>query len=646
MKGNPSVRSPRHAVAERPFIVIWESTRACPLACLHCRATARPDRDPHELSGAQARALMRQTAEFGRPSPLFVITGGDPFQRHDLTDLIAYGTSLGLRIAVSPSGTPTLNRANLTAVREAGAVALSLSLDGSTAERHDAFRGVDGVFAWTLAGWRTAHDIGLKVQINTTLTRHSLRDLADIAALVRREGAMLWSGFLLVPTGRGTQLDGLTPQEVEDAMHFLYDCGVVIATKTTEGHHFRRVAVQRAIHAERGTRPELGPLYAELTDRAAELGLFEGQLRPRRRPPMDVSSARGFVFVSHTGEVHPSGFLPVSAGNVKHASLPDIYRTGDLFVSLRDPGRLRGKCGECEFSQVCGGSRSRALAVTGDMFAEDPYCAYRAGLLPPPGRAAGSARTGLLPKWNLMRSVTVIGAGISGLTAAWALRDTARVTVLDSAPRVGGKIRTGPCRRRPRGPGRGVHGDAGPRCRPSGAGRRPGRRTVRARPAPVTIWTRGALRPMPAGHLMGIPTDPDALAGTGLLSDEAAARLRLDETLPAKPQADDVSVAEYLGGRLGQVAVDRLGSRYSAGCTRAAPTGSRCGPCSRAWRRSPSGASRCSPRCGRCGRSPGPPPRARGARSPGARAPFPYGACAAATAGSRMPWPRRAAPGS
>ncbi|MFD4479990.1 TIGR04053 family radical SAM/SPASM domain-containing protein [Streptomyces sp. NPDC058471] len=382
MKANPSVRTPRHAVAERPFIVIWESTRACPLACLHCRATAQPDRDPGELSGSEARDLMRQTAEFGRPSPLFVITGGDPFQRRDLNDLVAYGTSLGLRIAVSPSGTPTLNRTNLTAVRDAGAVALSLSLDGSTAERHDAFRGVDGVFEWTIDGWRTARDLGLKVQINTTLTRYSLPDLADIAALVRREGAMLWSGFLLVPTGRGRQLDGLTPQEVEDAMHFLYDCGAVIATKTTEGHHFRRVAVQRAIHAERGTRPEFGPLHGELIRRAAELGLFDGSLRTRRRPPMDVSSARGFVFVSHTGEVHPSGFLPVSAGSVRHGSLPDIYRTSDLFVSLRDPARLRGKCAHCEFSQVCGGSRSRAHALTGDMFAEDPYCAYRPGTFP------------------------------------------------------------------------------------------------------------------------------------------------------------------------------------------------------------------------------------------------------------------------
>ncbi|MFD9677214.1 TIGR04053 family radical SAM/SPASM domain-containing protein, partial [Streptomyces sp. NPDC059981] len=361
------VRRPRHAVAERPFIVIWEATRACQLACLHCRAEARTERDPRELGGAGARRVMDQVAAFGRPAPLFVITGGDPFQRADLTDLVAYGTSLGLRVAVSPSGTPTLTRENLSAVRDAGAVALSLSLDGSTAARHDAFRGVPGVYDRTLEGWRAARELGLKVQINTTVTRDSLEDLADIAALVRREGAMLWSGFVLVPAGRGERLDSLTAGETEDVLHFLYDCGAVLATKTTEGHHFRRVALQRSILDARGERPRLGALYGRLGERAARLGLFEGRRRPVRRPPMDVSSGRGFVFVSHTGEVHPSGFLPLSAGNVTHHPLTAIYRGSALFTTLRDPSLLRGKCGACEFKTVCGGSRSRAYGFTGDV---------------------------------------------------------------------------------------------------------------------------------------------------------------------------------------------------------------------------------------------------------------------------------------
>lgn len=376
------VRRPRHAVDERPFIVIWETTRACPLACLHCRALAQPARDPRELDGADARRLMDQIAAFGKPSPLFVITGGDPFQRPDLTDLIAYGTALGLRVAVSPSGTPTLGRANLTAVRDAGAIALSLSVDGSTPARHDAFRGVDGVFDWTIDGWRTARELGLKVQVNTTVTRESLEDIADIAALVRREGAMLWSGFVLVPTGRGEQLSALGADEVEDVLHFLYDTGAVLATKTTEAHHFRRVAMQRTILERHGERPELGPLYARLTARARELGLHEGARRAVRRPPMDVSSGRGFVFVSHTGEVHPSGFLPLSAGNVKHHPLGDIYRGSALFTTLRDPSLLGGACGRCEFNTVCGGSRSRAYGATGRVLAADPWCAYEPGSFP------------------------------------------------------------------------------------------------------------------------------------------------------------------------------------------------------------------------------------------------------------------------
>ncbi|MER5871094.1 TIGR04053 family radical SAM/SPASM domain-containing protein [Streptomyces sp. NPDC002044] len=376
------VRQPRHAVSERPFLVIWEATRACPLACLHCRAEARTARHPDELDGADARRVMDQTAAFGRPAPLFVITGGDPFQRADLTGLVAYGTSLGLRVAVSPSGTPTLTRENLAAVRDAGAVALSLSLDGSTAARHDAFRGVPGVFDRTLEGWRAARGLGLKVQVNTTVARESLEDLADIAALVRREGAMLWSGFVLVPAGRGGALEPLAPAEVEDVLHFLYDCGAVLATKTTEGHHFRRVALQRTVLDARGERPVLGPLYGRLSARAAELGLFDGAHRTARRPPMDVSSGRGFVFVSHTGEVHPSGFLPVSAGNVRHHPLTEIYRGSALFTTLRDPSLLRGRCGACEFKPVCGGSRSRAYGFTGDVLETDPYCAYEPGSFP------------------------------------------------------------------------------------------------------------------------------------------------------------------------------------------------------------------------------------------------------------------------
>ncbi|GHD90655.1 TIGR04053 family radical SAM/SPASM domain-containing protein [Streptomyces naganishii] len=379
------VRVQRQDVGERPFIVIWESTRACPLACLHCRAEAVPDRDPRELGTEAAKDLMRQIAAFGQPAPLFVITGGDPFQRPDLLELIAYGKEAGVRVAVSPSGTPTLTADRLRAVHEVGAAALSLSLDGSTPELHDGFRGVPGVYGWTIDAWDTARELGMKVQINTTVTRHNLHDLPDIVRLVHTHGAMLWSAFFLVPTGRGAALGSLTPEETEDVLNFVHDVGLTVPAKTTEAHHFRRVALQRRILADLGEDHEkvlrLGPLYRELRDRAAGLGLTGGGRRARR-PPLDVNAGRGFVFVSHTGTVHPSGFLPLGAGSVRERPLTEIYRTSELFTGLRDADRLGGRCGSCEFRRVCGGSRSRAYGLTGDPYAEEPWCGYVPGSFP------------------------------------------------------------------------------------------------------------------------------------------------------------------------------------------------------------------------------------------------------------------------
>jgi radical SAM protein len=386
----PRLRTPRGDPADRPFLVIWESTQACPLACQHCRASARPERDPGELSTGEAAELMRQVASFGRPAPLFVITGGDPFQRPDLYELIRHGTELGLAMSVSPSGTPTLTRQALRDCYDAGARAVSLSLDAATPAGHDGFRGVAGVFGWTLDAWRAAREIGLKVQINTTVTRRTVVDLPEIAALVREHGATLWSVFLLVPTGRGRQLAALDAEGTEDVLHALYDVGETVPVKTTEAHHFRRVCLQRHVLAERGVDPGpalgLGPLYRRLHVRLAELDLLDR--RRTRRPPMRVSAGNGFVFVSHTGSVHPSGFLPVGGGNVRDADLPTIYRTAPLFTGLRDLSLLRGRCGECEFRTVCGGSRARAYAVTGDLRAEDPACAYRPGSFPYPGELA------------------------------------------------------------------------------------------------------------------------------------------------------------------------------------------------------------------------------------------------------------------
>jgi radical SAM protein len=376
-----SVRVVHQDRTDRPFLVIWEATRACALACVHCRAEAIPSRDPDELGTAAAFALMDEIAAFGRPSPIFVITGGDPFERPDLADLVRYGKSIGLPMAVSPSATQALNVESLTAIRDAGLTALSLSLDGSTVEVHDAFRGIPGTFERTMDGWKVARELGLKVQINSTVTMANVHQLPEIAALVKEVGAMTWSAFMLVPTGRGTNLDAPSASQVEDIMNFLYDMGQIVPTRTTEGHHFKRVSYQRDVLAKLDLdyvqELNLGPLYCSLSDRAAELGLADRQRV--RRAPLNVSSANGFVFISHTGEVHPSGFLPISAGNVRTASLQTIYRDSELFTGIRDVARLKGRCGECEFAGICGGSRSRAYAATGDLYAEDLLCSYIPG---------------------------------------------------------------------------------------------------------------------------------------------------------------------------------------------------------------------------------------------------------------------------
>ncbi|WP_413452370.1 TIGR04053 family radical SAM/SPASM domain-containing protein [Georgenia phoenicis] len=386
----PAVRSVRHDPADRPLLVIWEATQACALACVHCRAEARPARHPLELDTEEATELMRQVASFGRPSPIFVITGGDCFERPDLFELVRRGRELGLAVAVSPSGTEKLDRDALRGLQDAGATALSLSLDGASAQVHDGFRRVPGTFERTVEAWRTARELGMKVQVNSTVSSRTVHELPQLADLVRTHGAMTWSAFMLVPMGRGVDLGRLTAREAEDVLNYLYDIGRYVPVKTTEGHHFRRVALQRAVLGEQGVDHVaalgLGELYAELTERTRALGW--GEEERRRRPPINVNAASGFVFVSHVGTVHPSGFLPVVAGNVRQQPLPEIYRSSELFTGLRDGSRLNGRCGACEFSGVCGGSRSRAFATSGDPYAEDPLCAYEPGSFPYPRELA------------------------------------------------------------------------------------------------------------------------------------------------------------------------------------------------------------------------------------------------------------------
>ncbi|WP_353509382.1 TIGR04053 family radical SAM/SPASM domain-containing protein [Intrasporangium sp.] len=374
-----AVRRLRHAPEERPMIVIWEVTRACALVCLHCRADAQHRRNPHELTTEQGRALLDDIAAFGKPHPIVVLTGGDPFERPDLAELVRHGTSLGLHMALSPSVTPRLTTEVLAQLHDAGAGALSLSLDGARAETHDAFRGVPGVFDATLQAALDVREAGFRLQVNSTVTRANVPELPELLRTVIDLGASLWSVFFLVPTGRGELLQPLEPQQVEDVLNWLHDVSDLVAIKTTEAPHYRRVAIQRARAGVVGTpsrAPAVGELHRQLTDAVAGLRAQRHTQTRRPRPPIEVNSGRGFAFIDHVGEVYPSGFLPHRCGNVKDAGFREIYRTSPLLRSLRDPAQFHGKCGVCEFRDVCGGSRSHAYAVTGDLLASDPTCVY------------------------------------------------------------------------------------------------------------------------------------------------------------------------------------------------------------------------------------------------------------------------------
>src|SRR5680860_945953 len=374
------VRLLHHDASVRPFIVIWEVTRACQLVCTHCRADAIRSRSPFELSTNEGRQLLDDLASFGTPRPLVVLTGGDPFERPDLPELVAHGTKLGLSMALSPSVTDRLTREVLVELHDAGAKAISLSLDGASAQTHDSFRGVDGVFDDTMDAAHMVRDVGYRLQINTTVTRGNVHELPQILKTVLELGTTLWSVFFLVPTGRGKLLEPLTAAEEEEVLHWLHDVSALVAIKATEAPHYRRIAMQRAGVDELDDVFPVGPLRAQLRHDTADL--LTGQEPRRRHPraPIDVNSGRGLASAANVGMVYPSGFLPVAVGSVRDQRFPEIYRGSGLLQALRNPDAFGGKCGQCEFRTVCGGSRSHAYATTGDPLAEDPSCLYQPSL--------------------------------------------------------------------------------------------------------------------------------------------------------------------------------------------------------------------------------------------------------------------------
>jgi radical SAM protein len=364
---------------QAPFLVIWETTQACDLACKHCRAEAQPDRHPDELTTQEAKSLLKDIRRFG--PIVFVFSGGDALKRPDLEELIEYGSGLGLRMAATPAATPLATEERIRGLELAGLTRLAISLDGSNPLIHDEFRQVEGSFDEAIRVLATAREAGMSTRVNTVITRHNLHDFDALGRLMGDLGIRLWEVFLLVPMGRAKRSQVASATEFEDTFHRLYELAESASfdVKATVAPHYNRVVLQRKAAAAEdinaGDTRRRGSLVIGGTHDPLTAGTAYSYL-DRIRRARNVNDGDGFLFVSHTGEIMPSGFLPLAAGNVRTDDIVQVYRNSELFRNLRDRSLLKGKCGHCEFRDICGGSRARAWAVTGDHLSSEPYCSH------------------------------------------------------------------------------------------------------------------------------------------------------------------------------------------------------------------------------------------------------------------------------
>jgi radical SAM protein len=379
---------------KKPVSIMWESTIACGLACKHCKASAKKNPDPDELTTEEARELIDQIVEFGKPYPILRITGGNALLREDIFEIINYAKDEGLAVTIAPSTTPHLNRENIERLEKAGADVVAMSIDGADAESHDSFRGVHGTFDMMVNATRIMKEIGLPFRLLTTVCKFNVRSLPEIFLLSKKLGAIGWYLYMLIPTGRAREEYGITPEEFEDVFNFIYDImkSPLIPVNAIAGSEpYRRVAVMRRLVEEGKLEEEAlrqGELYRflrkkldRLIPEPPPLGRTKSAYKPR-----DKIFGKG-IFISRNGTVFPSSFLPIDLGNIRDDSLADIYRGAEILRDIQDPAKLKGRCGICEFNDICRGSRSRAYAVTGDYLAEDPYCAYQPGTV---GRREGN----------------------------------------------------------------------------------------------------------------------------------------------------------------------------------------------------------------------------------------------------------------
>ncbi len=348
---------------QNPLMFYYEVTMACDLVCKHCRASAQEQPHPEQLTKGQSKMLIDQVATFPR-RPMMVMTGGDPLKRPDLFELIRYAVDQQLQVALTPSATPLATLEAFQQARDAGVRRLGISLDGADPLTHDAFRGWEGSFERTMGMLQNARKLNMGVQVNTTITRRNVHQVDAMAELLAAEGIAMWSVFFLVPVGRGVEEERIKPQEYEEVFQRLWHHAQTkpYSVKTTEAPHYRRFVLQR------GGDPLAGPQGKD--DSAARRG---------HRAPLGVGDGKGIMFVSHTGEIFPAGFLPLLCGRFPQDSVVDIYQNHPSFRALRDPDGLKGRCGICEYRHVCGGSRARAYALTGDPLQTEPDCVYVPG---------------------------------------------------------------------------------------------------------------------------------------------------------------------------------------------------------------------------------------------------------------------------
>lgn len=347
-----------------PFTIAWEVTRACAFACKHCRADAQHGRDPQELTTEESYQLIDRLTEFG--NPILIFTGGDPMMRRDLFDLIAYASEKGLRCSLTPTATALPTTERLQKAKEAGIRRIALSMDAPRAAVHDEFRQVIGSWERTMRILQNAQEVGLSVQVNTTVSTFNVDLLPEMVPFIEEVKAVQWSVFFLVPTGRAQAKWLISPEEHERTFNWLYDLSTEAPfdIKATAAPMYRRVAIQRK-------RGEVGENQS-VTFQGAGFQYADGLHRPTK----GVNDGNGFLFISHNGEIMPSGFLPINTGNVRTDDIVEVYRNHPVFMDLRNPNKLKGKCRICDFRDVCAGQRGRAYGVTGDYLETDPSCAY------------------------------------------------------------------------------------------------------------------------------------------------------------------------------------------------------------------------------------------------------------------------------